>query len=320
MKIDTLSSLHVFGYQSMKFGFALTHSILLFAVLCSVSAVAAENPLFKELLEKGVSMSDGASVKLPPPVLPDGLDAAAQKAALAKALNGRDSVQELLDKSFYAPVEVKIRTIGKPKDEGPAVRAIDLWFVTHGDWKVLTSKDFLETAMKSKEEGKNRVVRESGILTEKELKARKIAAIVKQGYEERFPHATFRLFERVELSATRFSVLTQNKTSILAAARVDPRFSKDAEYPNQWRPLLRDEQAEIKPGAAQPFDHAGGYAKITRLLDPPDGILVECHIVYEEPYAWFDGVNLVKQKVPAMVNEKVKTFRRKLSQASAPKN
>ncbi len=303
----------------MNFLLKFAHSLLLPFILCAASVTAAENPVFKELLEKGISMSGGTMVKLPPPVLADGLDAAAQKAALTKAQNGRDSVEELVGKSFYAPVEVKIRTIGTPKEAGPAVRAIDLWFVAHGDWKVLTSKDFLETAMKSKEEGKNRVVRESGILSEKELAARKISAEVKPGYEERFPYATFRLFERIELSTTRFSVLTQSKTSILAAARVDSRFAKDADYPNQWRPLLRDERAEIKVGAAHPFDHAGGYAKITRLLDPSDGILVECHIVYEEPYAWFDGVNLVKQKVPAMVNEKVKMFRRKLSLASEPK-
>ena len=303
----------------MNLSSSITHSIFLSALLGVASAMATENPVFKELLEKGVKMSDGSTVKLPPPILADGLDAAAQKAALAKAQNGRDSVEELLGKSFYAPVEVKIRTVGAPKGEGPAVRAIDLWFVAHGDWKVLTSKDFLETAMKSKEEGKSRVVREAGVLTEKELASRKLSAEVKQGYEERFPHATFRLFERIELSTTRFAVLTQTKTSVLAAARVDPRFAKDAEYPNQWRPLLRDERAEIKVGPAHPFDHAGGYAKITRLLNPSDGILVECHFVYEEPYAWFDGINLVKQKVPAMVNEKVKTFRRKLTLASEPK-
>ena len=127
------------------------------------------------------------------------------------------------------------------------------------------------------------------------------------------------MFERVELSATRFSVLTRGKDSIVAAGRIDPRFDKDAEFPNQWRPLLRDEQAEIKPGPAHRLANAGGYAKITRLLEPADGVFVECHIVYEEDYGWFDGVSLVKQKMPVMVQEKVKTFRRKLLLASEEK-
>jgi hypothetical protein len=299
----------------------LNLSLLASALIALVSTIdpVANNLVFNELLEKGVAMSDGAMVKLPPPILADGLDAAAQMAALTKVADARSPFEELVKKSYYAPVVVKVRTAKSAKDEGPAVRAIDLWFVAHGDWDVLTSKDFLESAFKTKEEGNSRVVVQLGLLTDKEMAARKLSATVKDNCEERFVYATFRLFERVELSATRFSVLTRGKDSILAAARVDPRFLKDPDYPNQWRPLLRDEQAEIKPGPAQPFNHAGGYAKITRLLKPADGVLVECHLVYEEPYGWFDGNNLVKQKVPVMVGEKVKTFRRKLTLASGKK-
>ena len=49
-------------------------------------------------------------------------------------------------------------------------------------------------------------------------------------------------------------------------------------------------------------------------------MLMECHIVYEEPYAWFDGASLVKQKVPLMIQEKVKIFRRKLATAESEKS
>ena len=85
------------------------------------------------------------------------------------------------------------------------------------------------------------------------------------------------------------------------------------------RPLLRDAQAEIKPGPAHPFTRAGGYAKITRLAEPATAAFIEFHLIYEEPYGWFDGINLVKQKIPAMVQEKVRTFRRKLAVASEKK-
>lgn len=264
-------------------------------------------------------MSDGTVVKLPPPILADELDAAGQRAALGKVADARSPVSELVKKSYYAPVVVKVRTVKSAPGEGPAVRTVDLWFVAHGGWDILTSKDFLESALKTKDEGPNRVVQQSGILTDKEMAARKLSAATRDDYEERFVYTTFWLFERVELSATRFSVLTRGERSIVAAARLDPRFLKDLDYPNQWRPLVRDERAEIKPGAAHPLAHAGGYAKITRLKEPADGVFVECHIVYEEPYGWFDGVSLVKQKVPVMVQEKVRTFRRKLALATGKK-
>ena len=282
----------------------------------SVVGSAEQNPVFKELLQKGVTMSDGMVVKLPPPILADGLDALGQRAALAKVADARNTVDELVKKGYYAPVVVKVRTVKRPEGEGPAVRTVDLWFVVHGNWNTLTSKDFLESIAKPKDEGKSRIVSKSGILTDEELAARKLTAITKDGYEERFVYTTFSLFDRVELSATRFAALSRGKDSLLAAARVDPRFLNDPDYPNQWRPLLRDEQAEIKLGPAHPFPHAGGYAKITRLAEPPEAVLIECHLVYEEAYGWFDGANLVKQKASLMVLEKARSFRRKLALAS----
>ena len=106
---------------------------------------------------------------------------------------------------------------------------------------------------------------------------------------------------------------------ILVEARIDGRFAKDAEYPNQWRPILRDAAANISLGQPQPYSGAGAYVKITRLAEPAEAIFVEGHIVFEEPYGWFEGVNLIKQKIPVMVQEKVRTFRRKLALATAEK-
>jgi hypothetical protein len=292
---------------------------LAIVVLAAVNGPAAENPIFQELTAKGVKMSDGSVRKLPRPILADGLDAAGQREAIGKVADARSSFEQLVAESYYAPVVVKVRTIKASEDEGPALRAVDVWFVVRGDWDTLNSKDFLDSAIKGKDEGKSRVVLTSGVLDKNELAQRKLSVTAKDGVEEQFVYTTFVLFDRVEISATRFALVTRSKDSILAAGRIDPRFAKDAEFPNQWRPLLRDERAEISRGPAHPLAHAGGYAKITRLVEPADAMLIECHMVYEEPYAWFDGANLVKQKVPAMVQEKVKTFRRKLATASAGK-
>ncbi len=361
---------------------------LVLLAVASADATAVENPVFQEMTEKGVVMSDGTAVKLPPPILADGLDAAAQRAALETAADARRPVESLVKKSYYAPVVVKVRTPKPGEGEGPAVRTVDGWFVVHGDWDVLMSEEFMESLIGPKDEGKSRIVVRSGVLSDDEVAKRLTenshltlgegpgvrAATASTGergegrgerkdngetndavslppsafrlppssgphpsplpkgegtdmttkgegteIQQRFPFSTFRLFERVEISATRFSVVTRGKDSMLAAGRPDPRFNEDAEYPNQWRALLRDEQSNIRAGAPQPLPAAGGYAKITRLFDPPDAVFIEFHLVYEEPYAWFDGATLVKQKLPLMVQEKVKTFRRKLAAAGEKK-
>jgi hypothetical protein len=289
--------------------------LLLFALTV---APTDDNPIYRELRERGIKMSDGTTFRLPPPIMANGLDATGQSAALGKVADAHNPVQELVRKSYYAPVITKVRTLKPAKGEGPAVRAVDVWFVAHGKWKTLLSKDFLESTAGA-ESSKSQVVTRSGFLSEEELRKRKLSAVVKDGREERFSYTTFSLFERVEISATRFSVLVRDDDSLLAAGKLDPRFDKDATYPNAWRPLLRDAQAEIQRGPAQAFSHAAGYAKITRLQEPADAVFVESHIIYEEPYGWFDGVNLVKQKVPPMVQEKVRSFRRKLAMASEEK-
>jgi hypothetical protein len=297
------------------------HITLLTLTILALAAEppANDNPVFQELLEKGITVSDGTTIKLPPPILSDGLDAAGQRAALAKAPNAFYSVDELLKRSsYYGPVEVKVRPIKAAKGEGPTVRAVNIWFVAYGDWDILTSKEFLESTTKT-EEGQSQIVTKSGALSDAEMAKRSLKATVKEGYEERFLYSTFSLFDRVQISNTRRSVLTRGKDVVLVAGRVDPRFNKDREYPNRWRSLERDAQGNIMPGRPHPFAHAAGYAKITRLKGPADGALVECHVVYEEDHGWFDGINLVKQKAPAMVQEKVRAFRRKLGVATEQK-
>jgi hypothetical protein len=293
-------------------------NLLLFPVVWVVltATPAPENPIFKELLDQGVATSNGAKVKLRPPTLPDGLDAAAQRAAIAKVAAPRNTVDDLLQVEYRTPVITRVRTIKKSEGDGPAVRTVDVWFAAHGDWNTLVSKDFLESAAEKKQ---SEVVLKSGLLTPKELQKRNLSAAVQDGFEERFAYTTVVLFDRVELSATRYAVVTKGKDWILAAGRLDTRFDRDADYPNRWRSLERDAEANITRGPAHRFAHAGGYAKVTRLQRPPDAIFVEFHLVYEEPYGWFDGLNLVKQKIPAIVQEKVRQFRRKLDTAGEEK-
>jgi hypothetical protein len=285
-------------------------------LLFVLSAAPAENPVFKELQEQGVKTSDGKNYRLPPPMMADGLDAAGQKKAIEKAADAKNTVEDLLRKSYYAPVVVKIKTLRPMTEKGSAVRSVDVWFVAHGDWNVLNSKKFADSTAGVEGDKKSEVVLKAGVLTNDELKKRKLTAKIQKDREERFLYTTFVLFDRVEVGATRLSVLSRGDDSLTAAGRLDPRFDKDAEYPNQWRELLRDAQAEIVRGPAQRFANAGGYAKVTRLKEPADAVFIECHIIYEEPYGWFEGVNLVKQKVPVMVQEKVRTFRRKWAVAS----
>ena len=288
--------------------------MLITAGVAVASDSAPDNPVLRELLEKGVSMSDGKAYKLPPPSMGEGLSAAEQKAVIEKIgkLKGF-SFADLTDNRTAAPIVLVIRPLKESDDESSAVRSIDFWFVAHGKWEVLESKEFLDNISKAKDgENKNEVVSKTGFLTDTEMKKRGLKLDSTPEREMKFVYTTFSLFDQVELSATRLAVATRAKTSLLGAAKMDSRFLADAEYPNRWRPIERDANAEIAYGKPQPYTGGGAYAKITKLLDPAETIFVECHVVYEEPYGWFQGGEMLNAKLPVIVKSRVRAFRSKL--------
>jgi hypothetical protein len=290
---------------------------VLFAA-CSVIRAADVNPVFTELAQKGVVMSDGKAYKMPAPSLDAALDAQGQRAAIDKIAAGRYSFDDLVQKSTSAPVLIRIRTLKASENKSGVVREIDVWFVAHGSWETLNSKTFLDDLSKNKDtEGENRIVSKSGFLTDEEMQKRKLDDRPPQGLEAKYIYNTFSLFDQVELSATRYSVVERGKNYLLAAGRVDQRFNADAEYPNQWRPILRDAAANISLGPPLPYTGAGTYANIVRLVEPADAVFVEGHIIFEEPYGWFEGGNELLSKTPAIIRQRAKTFRGKFAIASA---
>jgi hypothetical protein len=322
-----------------------TLALPLFLLLAAAAPAApdTENPLLAELTEKGVAMPDGTAIKLPPPVLQDGADRAAALRAVAKIGPPSRSGD---------PFSMKIQkpVVGK---QG-LYRRIDLGFLASGRWEILKSDtfadNFLKTAKqqarKAKEEkdsGKakekqpadkktekdggeakenegepaDRMLSKSGLLTKEEMQRRGLGGAPKPGLEERYFYTTFKILDRVEVSATRYAVLTQCPGSLLLAARVDPRFLDDAQYPNQWRSISKDAAAKIVFGPKHAYSGAGFYVKITRLTGPDGGVFVEYHGVYNEPAGWFPGEeNLLRAKLPLVVEQEVKQFRVKLRKAS----
>ena len=63
-------------------------------------------------------------------------------------------------------------------------------------------------------------------------------------------------------------------------------------------------------GPPQPYGGAGMYLKITKLHEPAGALFVEQHIVFAEPTGWFDGANLLRSKLPLVVQSNVRDMRR----------
>ena len=265
------------------------------------------NSVFKALLDKGIQVSDKEALKLPAPTMADGLDKATQAKVLRDLAGDDYPLDELLRASVVAPQIVKFRDVDAGADDARG-RGVDIWFVAHGNLELLTSKN-LQGQFGG---GKNRVT----LLSEADLTKRGIKVKAEADLEETYLHTVASILDRVQVSATNHGMVSRSKESIVLATRLDPRFVKDADFPNQWRSLtLKDDQEVLGP--PQPYDGAGMYIKLTRLHEPAGAIFIEVHQVFVEPKKWFDAPNMLKSKLPIVIQAEVRAFRKDLAKLKA---
>jgi hypothetical protein len=286
---------------------------LLLALLLAapVAAHTDANPVFRALIEQGVPVGGGRRVKPPPPVLPDGLTPQAQTAALtAQVVTENYTLDDLQRNSTVAPFRLILRDLDAADPNNP-VRGIDLYFFVYGDLDTLTKKEFRQRLLNLSQSGAR-----AHDLTGPELAKRKIEPMAAAGAEEDvIAHRTYTLFDRVEVSDTQRVVLTRTAESLLLASDFDARFTGDAEFPNRWRSVGRDANDRVAFGPPQPGAPAGNYLKVTRVAAPAGALFVEFHAVFVEPHGWFGGANLLRSKLPVVVQTEVRNLRRELVKA-----
>jgi len=281
---------------------ALCDSVVSFSLLADEPA----NLLFKQLRKDGVTVTAETKAPLSAPLMADGLDAAGQQAVLEKVVGKRFTVRAFTAKVGTAPHVHSIRKIAAGAG-APRGLAVDVSFVAHGSLDTVANRDFLENLHKKSKD------RQIHILTAEELQKRKLTPESSKEREERYSHGVFLVLDRVELRAALQTMVTRQPDSLLAATRIDPRFAKDTDFPNQWRKITLDEEGQRKLGPAHPYSGAGGYLKITRLHEPKGALFVEYHLVYTEPKGWFSGADPLTTKLPAIIQSEVRMFRRELN-------
>ena len=268
-----------------------------------------DNPVFRELRNEGIKTRDGQSHVLPEPMLADGLTAEEQTTVIEAALAGKP-LENYVRKSVMAPHVCLLTDRAKTKDY--AIRQVDYWFIAYSDWQNISADDFSATTDATDDTTTTEI-------TNAELTTRSIplpATPTDQILREGFGHVRYRLLNKVEVAATGRAIVTRQPESILAAGLVDPRFSGDDKYPNEWRPLTRNDVGKLEVGTPQPYDGGAGYVKATRLKSYDEAIFVEGHLFLIEPYAWFRGRNQLRGKLPAIIQSQIRDVRRALLKAS----
>jgi hypothetical protein len=265
------------------------------------------NPVYRELRQAGVEVGAPAKVKMPEPLLADGLSAREQMNKLRELTAGHSSYDEFTRKSRVAPEKLVLSDV-KSAGKNSATRRVQVICAAHGDLKVIADKKFLERVLDlNKGDGKA-----------EDLPRQKLQALgieVKDPDRESYGRASLRVLEKVQLDVTTHSYWSQTDDSIVAAGLIDPRFRDDKDHANQWRSLTKVD-GKFKVGAkATPYEGAGYYVKFTRLAKPAGALFVEGHVLFQEPSGWFQGENTLRSKLPPAIQKQVRDFRLELDRA-----
>ena len=283
----------------------------MFALALSLAALGpaqppkheSENPLFKALLDPGLVVGPDLRVKLPPPMMPDGLSADEQKAIIKKLIGDDYDFDEFTRKSGVAPHILRIRD-PQPSDPKSPSRGLDTYFVAYVDLKAFDDERFLERSLNI---GKGDGGKAKSIMKD-DLVKRGFDSKAFEAKKEGFAYIEFDFLEKVRLRVAGHGMATKSGESIVAGAEVDSRFRGDKEFPNEWQSIVK-EGGETKVSAAQAYGGSGMYVKITKLVEPAGAVFVEQHIVYSEPHGWFDGANLLRSKLPPVMTINVRRMR-----------
>lgn len=282
------------------------HTLALAAVLMAPAQPPAKhedaNPLYKNLTANGLAV-DGTKHKFPAPTMADGLTAEQQTAVIKKLIDGDYDLENFTRDSRVAPNLTKIRDLMAGEKKTTA-RGVDVWFVVHGDFKLLNDDKFLDKLIGANKGAGGK----GGDVKPAALMARNIP--VPNGKNEGYGFVEFDFLDKVRLKATGHAYWSRGAESVVAAAEIDPRFAKDKVFPNEWRSI-----DGAKVGDANVWAGAGMYLKITKLKEPAGALFVEQHVVFDEPAGWFGGENLLRSKLPIAVQKSVRDMRGEFAKA-----
>jgi hypothetical protein len=283
--------------------------VLALALFATVAAAAEEpaNPLFEELVHKGISLPEGPIVKLPAPIFKPGA-VPNEFVALVEKAAGTRPLELFQRRSVNAPFYLEINSVETAANQRCG-QLIHLTFIAYGKREAVIETDFLKTFLS----GKQKAGKESTVLVREDLQVRGITPLKGPNLTEQYSTMTMKLLEKVQVDGVMRSVRTTPADSVLSVSQLDDRFARDKEYPNIWRHLMVTAEDEEKRGPPQPYSGLAGYVHIMTLPAPKDAMLVEMNMLLHEPHAWWGDLNLLPGKLRIVIQDNVRSFRKKLT-------
>lgn len=264
--------------------------------------------LLEQITTGGTAFPNGMPVVLKPPLLDDSLDAVARQGAL-DSLAGGIGWDRFSRNSYVSPIEMDLQYVKDNHGERTG-HLVHVAFVAHLDFEQLRDPDQVRAMFQS----------DAGDVQAEEFFAAQATKgqLAGWGIRDRRDDTTYHqiripLLNRVVLEGWLQAQVIAGEDSILIAWLLDPRFTltETTSTGNRWSPITQPDDAKSDDAATFPYQGLAGYIHVTRLDQPAGACLVEARIAVHEPTEWFRGSNLLRSKLPLMIQESVRKFRRR---------
>lgn len=292
-------------------------SLTLFALalilnINSIGRSDDKNPLYLDLVSKGLMLPDGSSLPISRPTLLPQMSALDQTAAL-QSIAEPIGFDRFTKESNVSPFIFKVEPV-KSLEDGSQVQQVDVWFIAYGSIDDVESKKLLEEIGKTQQKPSD-LPESARELTDTETRE----FPQKPGRHDDGSHVHYSfvqasLLEKVHLAVVTSSHSTRSPQSLCIATRLDPSLASLAHLECRWAPIEENAEGQASLGTSSPYAQAAGYSYVTQIHAIPNALLVEMHILFVEPEGWFHGRNLLRSKLPPVIQDAVRTFRRKLAQ------
>ncbi len=301
--------IHFRMFRRSEFPFLILAGILFIGSPASCLAqLVSKCLLFRQLVETGVEIEATQRVRLEPPLLNQSQTTSERKSALDR-LAGDENWERFARNSPVAPIALDIRSI-ESSSGGRIGYAVKSAFVLHTSMERLRDQTLMERLF-----GKPDLNDQEGMLRFEEITQAKLQEFrveVESG-KITYSRVAIPLLNKIRLQGVIRVERVESERELDVSWLFDNTLGeKNPEWQSVWLPLSTNDLAETIVGPPQPYSGSGGYIRLSEIDQPEKMVVVEMGWVIHEPHAWFEGGNLLRSKLPLLIQESVRSFRKKL--------
>ena len=297
--------------RTIHFAISFGVAILGFGLLVCRSANAQQTELLQQLYKSGIQVPDAGNVPLPPPTLRKELSKEQTTAALKK-LSGGAGWKRFSRNSAVAPIKIDLDYI-KDDNGNRLGHQIHIAFVVHASMQTLRDKDLMKQMFGDPKRAKESRPDGGGA----EVSAGRLKELgIDANEESKFYEVEFPLLDKVLAKGVLHVEQANSDDAFELVFHLDERFNEGAEPQNAWATIKKNEPDSKRrftlTSRWKPYGGAGGYISVQPVPDIEGACLMEARIVMHEPSDWFNSSTLLRSKLPLLMQEGVRSFRRKL--------